>query len=408
MAALPNPISPTVAAIFASYEARAESPRPHLGASVIGQPCTRQLWYGFRWCTQEAFSGRMLRLFERGQREEEIFARELRAVGVEVHTLDPRTGAQFRFSVLGGHVGGSMDAALRGILEAPATWHVGEFKTHNAKSFAALQAKGVQAAKPAHYAQMQLYMHWSGMQRAFYLAVNKDTDDLYAERVRYSRDTATALEGKAQQVVQSAEPPFRISQDPAWYECKFCPAHALCHGDKLPAPNCRNCLHATPEMDGNARWSCALHRRDLDTTTQAKGCDQHRYIPALVSYAEAVDACPVNNWVEYRFPDGFTFRNGSPEMGGYSSAELFAAPPEMMKNQDVQRLRAQGAKFEPLDIEFTESKPDPDITYRWRIDGNSRHLGCYLKGRWRHWVGTSHPDYAAAVAEADAALEQAA
>lgn len=407
MATLPRPQSPTVAAIFASYEARAEAPRPHLGASVIGQSCARQLWYGFRWCTQETFSGRMLRLFERGQREEEVFARELRAVGVEVHTLDPRTGQQFRFSVLGGHVGGSMDAALLGIHEAPATWHVGEFKTHNAKSFATLQAKGVQAAKPAHYAQMQLYMHWSGMQRAFYLAVNKDTDDLYAERVRYSRDTASALEGKADRIVQSAEPPERISHDPAWYECKLCPAHALCHGNKLPAPHCRNCLHATPEMDGNARWSCALHRRDLDTATQAKGCADHRYIPALINFAEQEDACPIGNWVEYRIHDGRRFRNGSPETGGYSSAELHAADPAMIDTPETNYFRQQGAQFvQPEPIE--PAPKNPDITYRWRIDGNTRHLGCYLRGKWRHWLGKGHPDYDTAVAEADAALEQAA
>ncbi len=32
---------------------------------------------------------------------------------------------------------------------------------------------------------------------------------------------------------------------------------------KLPAVNCRTCAHATPELDGKARWSCASHKRDL-------------------------------------------------------------------------------------------------------------------------------------------------
>ena len=39
-----------------------------------------------------------------------------------------------------------------------------------------LKAKGVEKSKPEHAAQMQVYMHLAGLERAFYLAVNKDTD----------------------------------------------------------------------------------------------------------------------------------------------------------------------------------------------------------------------------------------
>ena len=45
-----------------------------------------------------------------------------------------------------------------GIPEAPKTWHVLEFKTHNSKSFAKLEKEGVQKSNPMHYAQMQVYM----------------------------------------------------------------------------------------------------------------------------------------------------------------------------------------------------------------------------------------------------------
>ncbi len=58
-----------------------------------------------------------------------------------------------------------------------------EFKTHSAKSFADLAAKGVEASKPQHVAQMQIYMHLTGITRALYVAVCKDTDALHIERV---------------------------------------------------------------------------------------------------------------------------------------------------------------------------------------------------------------------------------
>ena len=41
--------------------------REHLGASEIGDPCSRKLWYLFRWVAVKKFDARMLRLFARGQ-----------------------------------------------------------------------------------------------------------------------------------------------------------------------------------------------------------------------------------------------------------------------------------------------------------------------------------------------------
>lgn len=326
MATIPQSVaSPTVDAIFRAYEARREPPRGHLGASVIGRPCARQLWYGFRWAYAEQHSGRLLRLFERGQREEPALSSDLRAIGVQLHTVDPRTGRQFEFSAVGGHVGGSMDGAGLGFPEAPKTWHVVEYKTHSAKSFADLVAKGVHGAKPEHYAQVQLYMHWSGMERAMYLAVNKDTDEICAERVHYDRYDAERLEAKAARIVEAATPPAGVSQDPTWYQCKMCPAAQVCHRSEGVQVNCRTCVHATPEMNGNASWSCARHKvADLTLEGQRTGCAHHLLIPDLIRWARVVDANESENWIEYETPTGGRFRNGGEN--GWTSAELVLGP----------------------------------------------------------------------------------
>ena len=325
MATLPAAVtSPTVDAIYRSYEARREPPRGHLGASVIGRPCSRQLWYGFRWAYAEQHSGRLLRLFERGQREEPALSADLRAIGVTLHTVDPRTGRQFEFSAVGGHVGGSMDGAGLGFVEAPKAWHVVEYKTHGAKSYATLTDKGVQASKPEHYAQVQLYMRWSGMDRAMYLGVNKDTDDIYAERIRYDKAEAERMEAKAARIVESPTPLTGISTDPAWYVCKWCPAANVCHRSEGVQVNCRTCVHATPELDGNGRWSCARHRKDIGTDEQRKGCAEHRLIPDLILWAKATGADERENWIEYTLPDGGKFQNGGAM--GWTSAELVLGP----------------------------------------------------------------------------------
>lgn len=324
MATLPQAVTPqpTLDAIYRAYEQREDPwPRPHLGASVIGRECDRALWYGFRWARRNRFEGRLLRLFERGQREEAVFVRDLRAAGVTVTETDPKTGRQFQFSDVGGHMGGSMDASAVGLLEAPKTPHVCEFKTHNAKSFAALKAKGVEQAKPEHAIQMQCYMHWSGMTRAFYLAVNKDTDELYSERLHYDRAKALAAIARAKRIVQSPEPPARLSERPDWYVCRFCDYHALCHQGGIPEASCRTCAHATPELDGQARWSCARWHCDLPVEVQREGaqCSAHIFIPVLMPW-KPVDAHPEEGWVEYA-TDAGCFRNGP---SGWASRELTA------------------------------------------------------------------------------------
>lgn len=313
MAELPKPPSATVSAIYHAYEDAADTEnRPHLGASLIGRECERALWYTFRWAGSEKHEGRLLRLFERGQREEAVFVANLRAIGCTVHDVDPRTGEQFRFTDVAGHMGGSMDAVALGVPEAPATWHCCEFKTHNAKSFKALADKGVAEAKPEHAAQMQLYMHWSGMVRALYLAVNKDTDELYSERLRYDKAAVETLIEKAGRIILADNPPARLSERPDWYQCRWCQFHGICHEGKLPAVNCRTCAHATSELDGDGRWSCYRFKADIDVDAQRMGaqCPSHLFIPSMVPLKQ-VDASESAGWIEYELSGGGVIRNGN-------------------------------------------------------------------------------------------------
>jgi hypothetical protein len=311
MAALPVRAQPTVDAIYAAYEAAQERDyRNHLGASVIGDPCDRALWYGFRWATLMTFSGRMLRLFETGQLAEPRFVENLKSIGVEVHDTD-ESGRQFTVRDDTGHFGGSMDGCALGIPEAPKTWHVCEFKTHNAKSFATLVKHGVEQAKPRHYAQMQIYMHLSGMDRALYLAVNKDTDELHAERVRLDVEFAIRMVARARRIVCADRPPSKISNDPAWHECRFCDHRAVCHEGATPPPHCRSCLHATP-IEGGA-WACAIGQL-LTPEAQRAGCPKHLYIPDFIP-GEQIDAGQHGDgsgFVTYRLRDGTEWTDGVP------------------------------------------------------------------------------------------------
>jgi hypothetical protein len=161
-----------------------------------------------------------------------------------------------------------------------------EFKTHASKSFVELVAQGVRQAKPQHCAQMQIYMRLTGLTRALYLAVNKNTDDLYVERVELDVDDADRLLAKAGRIIFAARPPERVSEDPAWYECRLCDHAEVCRGQAAAAVNCRSCLAFDA---GRGRLVVRTPERALSDADQRAGCDQHLYLPDLVP-GEQIDA----------------------------------------------------------------------------------------------------------------------
>jgi CRISPR/Cas system-associated exonuclease Cas4 (RecB family) len=272
--------SPIAQKIFDSYTKSASDwRRPHLGCSLIGHPCARHLWFSFRWSVAPDFPGRMLRLFDTGSREEPRLIRDLRNAGITALDVDPDTGKQFRAEFTN-HISGSMDGIGVGFDEAPNKWHVLEFKTHSEKSFSELTAKGVEKAKPQHFAQMLLYMlymsekHEGNFDRAMYLAVNKNNDDIYPERVKLDKKKARSLLEKAQMIIDSPTPPPGIAQNEKAPDCVLCLYKGLCYGGETKREvNCRTCLHSTPAPEA---WTCAVQGPIGD---QKKACSRHLFIP---------------------------------------------------------------------------------------------------------------------------------
>ena len=306
MAALQDFACPTLAqADQALADGQPFTRRAYLGMSAIGGACERALWYQFRWVATVRFDAVTLKRFADGHASETVAVNRLKATpGLEVHDVDA-SGDQFGFRDFGGHFAGHMDGVCLGLVQAPKTWHVIEFKTHSAKSFAQLVAKGVVASKPQHAAQMQIYMHLMGLTRAFYLAVCKDNDALYAERVEADPAEADRLLAKAGRIIDAARPPSRISEDPAWFECRMCSHHALCHGGQNAAVNCRTCLHSTAVEGG---WHCVRHDRMLGSTDQRLACSKHLFIPDLVA-GDIVEAG--DDFVTYRLKDGTCWVNNA-------------------------------------------------------------------------------------------------
>ena len=291
---------PTVAAIYDHYARnRSGGHRPHLGGSQIGHECKRALWYQFRHMDRATFDGRVLRLFETGDREEARLVANLRAVGVTVWDRDPETGKQVRFTAHDGHFALSLDGVGEGFKESSQP-HTLEFKTMNDKNFRAMEKDGCQKAKPIYWAQCQVGMHLAGLERCAFIAVNKNTDQIYMERIKLNPAEALQLIAKAGEVIWADKPPERLSNDPSFWQCKFCDYHAVCHRGRPPEVNCRTCAHASPERGGDGLWSCAKGKAFGEV------CKEHLFNPYAMPW-EVYDATP--NWVEYQTSEGEIVRN---------------------------------------------------------------------------------------------------
>lgn len=334
---LPEPLQHISDMIDSYHSEQQEPPRPHLGCSMLGHHCERWLWLSFRWACVEQFDGRVLRLFRRGHIEEDTIIKDLRNVGIDIRAMDK--GRQFRVD-FGAHVSGSVDGVIHsGIPEATKTKHIAEFKTHSKKSFDDLK-KGVKASKPQHYAQMQVYMLGMELDRALYLAVCKDDDRIYTERVKLDKPFAEKLVAKGRRIALSDRMPEPCAgAAPDWYQCKWCPAYDMCHKSKATKQgNCRTCAHATACEDSS--WRCERHNADnIPLDYQRQGCDSHVVHPDLVPY-ERKEA--VSEWEAIYIIDGKEVLCGE---SGFSGKEVIANPQACAVNLAPELREAFGGRF---------------------------------------------------------------
>lgn len=256
--------------------------RTHLGASVIGNPCRRYSWYVFRWVKHVKFSGRMLRLFNRGHREEERLITYLRGIGATVWAYDEQ-GNQIRVSDVNGHFGGSLD----GVIVLPPKYNISEpmlleLKTQKdgdgPNGFGELQKKGMPVAKPVHFAQTSTYGYKMGFRYCVYVVANKNNDDIEIQIVKLDLQLGQHMIMKAEGIINSPSAPPRLSENPQMRECKYCDFNTVCHQGAASDMNCRSCHMAQPVAD--KQWFChhAAHRAIIPIQVIKTGCKEWRPI----------------------------------------------------------------------------------------------------------------------------------
>lgn len=341
MSTLPEATRGTAQAIHLLHAVKAasEEDRPYLGWSEIGHPCERYLWMRWRWVERETLEGRIARLFDTGHREEARVLDELRALGCEVWDRDA-SGEQFAVASVGGHLRGHMDAVVRGLPEAPKTAHLVDVKTISAKRFKEIAKKSMKNLYPKYWAQAHGYMGRANLERAMFIFVCKDDDQIHVERIDFDPEAFKQYEARAERIVRAPEPPPRIAETADDEECKYCPFVQVCHGTTAPRVTCRTCAHSTPVVDGeDGVWRCEQRVREIDDRLQRKGCEEHRFIPILLErFASPIESDGKD--ILYRMSDSRTFVNGAKP--GYASTEIRAcADKRFLVDNEAAALREQ-------------------------------------------------------------------
>lgn len=284
-----------------------------IGMGWVGEPCSRKIWYRFRWADAEIFNAETLKRFEDGHAAEAQQATRLRMVqGITLITHDPDSGQQIGFNDIQNHMRGYLDGQILGILQAPKTWHVWEHKAVGEKSIAELEKlkakfgekEALKKWKPLYYAQAILYMHYTGFTRHYMTVSSPGGRSTVSIRTNADEAESLVLINKVARIIQMQNPPERISKTEDFFECRFCVMSDICHKDKQPKSNCRTCLHSTPVENGG--WHCAKFNQILPIELQKTGCASHLYIPSLVP-GEIIEAG--ENFVKYRMKDGAIYTN---------------------------------------------------------------------------------------------------
>jgi hypothetical protein len=189
----------------------AQDVRNYLGMSGIGDGCDRKLWLKVNGYPEHQLEGRIARVFDMGHAVEARVKAVFREAGYEI------TDEQLEFVDFDGRFRGHCDGIIRGITQKP---HILEIKSANDESFKKFKKQGLNS-KPVYYDQLQCYMGYSGLERGLFVVENKNSQDLYVERVYFDPPRFEEIKVKAAKLLSANYPPTIDNDYPYCNTCEF-------------------------------------------------------------------------------------------------------------------------------------------------------------------------------------------
>ena len=259
--------------------------RHYLGMSAIGHECERSLFYSFREAAEREISSQGLLAIQDGHIQEQLFIDRINIFLPEINLITEERGEQIAFLDHDGHYSGHADGVIKGILEAPETWHIWEHKSVNEVKFKKLQKLCSENEKSAlknwdltYYAQAQEYMYYSGLTRHYLTVSSPGGRDYTSCRTDYNKKDADYYVKRAFDIINCNKIPVRLSEKPEFYRCKWCQFQDICHFNKVPEVNCKTCKSFATIEKGE--FYCNKKACKIENI---EPCPEHIFNPDLIN-----------------------------------------------------------------------------------------------------------------------------
>lgn len=196
--------------------------RDYIGASSIGHPCYRRLWFDFNDYPRAINQARSKRTLEIGKTLEGLIIKWLNEVGV----LTKQTMISVVDTELP-YFKGHYDSLIVDKKDLPK--YILEIKTAKDSSFSQFKLHGLKKWDEQYYSQVQSYMGMSGIHKSIIVVLNKDTSEILDEEVHFDEDYYIGLRQKAKVIKEAKIAPPRVNGSPFYYLCRMCPFSEECH-----------------------------------------------------------------------------------------------------------------------------------------------------------------------------------
>ncbi len=205
--------------IHETLEKQSDEPRNYIGASSIGNPCERAIWYGLHRPEAKEVSAQQRMTFEIGKILEKLIKELLRNSGLIIED-NLRTQSEYYLFFQG---------YPDGFFNYKNSRYILEIKTANDSNFNTFKNKGLRLWNSQYYDQIQSYMGMSGVHKCYLLAINKNTSELHYELILFDAERYEWLVAKAKRIGEAVIEPPRINGSPSYFRCRMCFYKKICH-----------------------------------------------------------------------------------------------------------------------------------------------------------------------------------
>lgn len=190
-----------------------EEPRDYLGFSQIGHICRRYLWLDYhKKELKSQFNEKQAVIFDNGHWVEKKIIHNMRQAGFEI------SAQQMEMSLFDGKFLGHPEGITT--IE-PHGKVIFEIKGLKQSEWNKYNKHGVKATSPTYYGQAIMLAGYLNLLGTYWIAENKDNQDLYEEFIPSNFTEYNMLCRKAESIIHG-EIPEGISSRVDWWQCSTC------------------------------------------------------------------------------------------------------------------------------------------------------------------------------------------